>query len=203
MWGGSNHKAGIGFLVVLIAVLGFFEVRWLVREHQYSQIASELVGREVSVHCQRSAASLVDISGFMGYVPYPADGSPADEAFLRNDTCRALGRYVSSDDVRSSPELVELMAVHVLTHEAMHMAGERVEARAECMAVQRNVDTATALGADAAQAALLASAYYELVYPDVPPEYRSELCAPGAEWDEGLPGAPWTAGNVEIPATGS
>jgi hypothetical protein len=85
------------------------------------------------------------------------------------------------------------VAVHVLTHEAMHLAGLVGEAAAECAAVQRDAHTARLLGAAPADAAALAAAYWHGVYPQMPDSYRSGDCRPGGAMDERRPDAPWLA----------
>lgn len=73
----------------------------------------------------------------------------------------------------------------------MHLAGQRNEAAAECMAMQRNHLTARALGATTEQAHAAARAYYARLYPLVPDQYRDAECRPGGGLDEGLPDPPW------------
>jgi hypothetical protein len=85
----------------------------------------------------------------------------------------------------------EVIAVHVLTHEAMHMRGETNEATAECEAVQRDRTTAALLGATPRQADELARTYWLTVYPDMPADYSSAECRPGGALDEGLTTAAW------------
>jgi hypothetical protein len=86
-----------------------------------------------------------------------------------------------------------VVAVHVLTHEAMHLAGVVDEAAAECAAVQRDAHTARLLGAAPADAAALATSYWQRVYPHMPDGYRSGDCRPGGAMDEGRDDAPWLA----------
>jgi hypothetical protein len=83
--------------------------------------------------------------------------------------------------------------VHVLTHEAMHLAGRLGESEAECAAVQRDAHTARLLGAEPADAAGLAATYWREVYPLMPDRYRSEQCQAGGSMDERRADAPWLA----------
>ncbi|MGB8651524.1 MAG: hypothetical protein WCD35_12785, partial [Mycobacteriales bacterium] len=89
------------------------------------------------------------------------------------------------------PTMDEAVAVHVLTHESMHMRGQTNEALAECEAVQRDEITAHELGASVEQARRLARVYWLLVYPRMPEDYFSRDCRPGGPLDEGLASAPW------------
>ena len=94
---------------------------------------------------------------------------------------------------RHRPSRDQVLAVHVLTHEAMHLSGRLDEAAAECAAVQRDARTARLLGAGPADAAGLAASYWREVYPLMPDRYRSEQCRPGGSMDERLADAPWLA----------
>jgi hypothetical protein len=103
--------------------------------------------------------------------------------------CRALSSYVRSGGLNPSRE--EMIAVHVLTHESMHMSGVRSEAESECRAMQRDARMAILLGATRLDARSLASWYWKEVYPRMSPAYRSEDCGPGQALDAGLPEPPW------------
>lgn len=160
-----------------------------VQEHRLSRVASQLVGHSVSVHCQSTAGAIVDMGSELGYVPYDADGAPLPRTTIKRDPCKALRHYVAGG--RRSPSYDEVVAVHVLTHEAMHMRGATDEAVAECEAVQRDAVTARLLGATPEQARALAVQYWRTVYPRMDEGYVSRDCAPGAPWDERLDTAPW------------
>ena len=81
-----------------------------------------------------------------------------------------------------------MIAVHVLTHEAMHLAGHTDESAA----VQRDARTTRLLGAPPGEALALAASYWRTVYPATPGGYRAATCRPGGAKDERLPDAPWT-----------
>ncbi|MGH2697831.1 MAG: hypothetical protein ACRDJL_01355 [Actinomycetota bacterium] len=83
------------------------------------------------------------------------------------------------------------MAVHVLSHEAIHMSGVSNEAQTECMAMQRDTEMAQLLDAPPRAAGALAIAYWRDVYPSMPAGYRSDECGPGLALDGGRPDAPW------------
>lgn len=187
-WVVTRKGLAITVAALLVCVsLGGLEGRLALREHRWSVAASELLGQDVDVHCQRMLAYAIDVSPILGYVPYdPETGGPAREAYLRRDTCDALAAYDPA-----APTREQVQALHVLTHEAMHMGGQRDEARAECEAVQRDVSMAMLLGATRDQASALSDAYWPEIHRTLPPNYQSANCGPGAEWDEGLDTAPW------------
>jgi hypothetical protein len=177
-------------LLVLTAVLAAIPgAERKMQEHQLARIASELAGRHVSVHCQAGAEAFVAAGSELGWVPFCADGVPEPRTLIKRAQCLDLKGYVKH---RASPSWDEMVAVHVLTHEAMHMRGEPNEAVAECEAVQRDALTATRLGASPQQAHALAVRYWQQVYPRMPDEYVTDGCAPGGSLDEHLPTSPWS-----------
>jgi sirohydrochlorin ferrochelatase len=150
-----------------------------------------LAGARVAVRCQSLGGAFVDGGPELGYVRWRADGSPEPWALIKRDQCHHLAAYVRSGARR--PTRDQVVAVHVLTHEAMHMSGRLDEAVAECAAVQRDAQTARLLGARPADAAALAAAYWENIYPLMPDRYRSGECRQGGAMDERLADAPWLA----------
>ena len=78
----------------------------------------------------------------------------------------------------------------MLTHEAMHIAGEFNEQRADCGAFQRNHVTASLLGVPTAVATRNAIDVHRK-RPTHNPKYYSVECRPGGDLDERLPGAVW------------
>jgi len=158
-------------------------------EHRLAATASVLAGHPVDVHCQTLDQSWVSAHGELGYVEVGPDGRPQRRTVIALQACDDLSGWLGSD--RRTPTRDQVIAVHVLTHEAMHMAGELDEARAECLAVQRDALTARLLGDTPAQALALARQYWRTVYPQLPDDYRSSDCGPGLPLDAHLPDAPW------------
>ena len=179
-------------LLLALAVAG--AVPGLLRasqERRLGRAASVLAGARVAVRCQSLGGAFVDGGPELGYVRWRADGRPEPWALLKRDQCRHLGAYLRSGKRRPSRD--QVLAVHVLTHEAMHLSGRLDEAAAECAAVQRDAHTARLLGAAAADAAGLALAYCRDLYPLMPDGYRSSECRSGGALDERLADAPWPA----------
>ena len=132
------------------------------------------MGAPVRVRCQTLGAEMVDVGSELGYVKWGADGVPEHSTLIKRAPCERLHDYLSSAKTR--PSLEEVVAVHVLTHESMHMRGLTGEAQAECAAVQRDAQTALLLGANDADATALARRYWEEVYPRMPDDYRTSDC---------------------------
>lgn len=181
--------------VVLLLGLGLAAAVPVVRHHRLesrlSAVASVLVGQPVRVHCQTTGAEMVDVGAELGWVSYGPDGRPEHATLIKHAQCGDLAAYLGSD--HADPSDAEVVAVHVLSHEARHMAGTTSEALAECQAVQRDAETARLLGATDVQGAELARRYWRTVYPRMSADYVSGDCAGGGPWDERLPGAPWAA----------
>ena len=173
-------------LAVLAATPGVLRARL---EHRLSAVASAVAGRAVHVRCQALGGAFVDAGAELGYVQYRADGTPVDWTLLKRDQCNDLADYLASN--KRAPSIKQLIAVHVLTHEGMHLAGITVEALAECAAMQQDAYTARLLGASAGDAHALAVQYYERVYPRMAEDYRSADCRPGGDLDENSEDAPW------------
>jgi hypothetical protein len=183
---------GVGLLVVLavgVAVPSYLRHR---EEDQLSVVATQLAGVQAKVHCQTIGAELVDVGSELGWVKWGPDGVPEHQTLIKHGPCRALHAYMASSKQQPSDD--EVIAVHVLTHESMHMRGMTDEAEAECAAVQRDARTARLLGADAAAATALAHRYWTQMYPQMPDGYRSGYCSAGGSLDEHLPDAPWSSG---------
>jgi hypothetical protein len=178
-----------GIPVVLTLVTGVPAARHAWLEHRLDGVAGQLVGAPVSVRCETLGQAWTDAHSELGYVRFGADGRPEPAATITWQACSDLRSWSGSD--HEHPTLQQIVAVHVLTHEAMHMAGLRDEARTECAAVQRDVRTAQLLGAGTDQARALAAAYWGQVYPRMSEDYRTVECGPDAPLDEHLDEAPW------------
>lgn len=144
-------------------------------EARLSAVASVLVGVPVVVHCQTAGQELVDIGSELGHVRYDASGVPERATLIKRAPCAQLASYLRS--AHADPPREQVVAVHVLSHEARHMAGTTSESQAECEAMHRDAQAAQLLGANPAQADALARTYRDQVYPDMPDEYRLPDCA--------------------------
>jgi hypothetical protein len=164
-------------VIVLVVCGGAALTPWFLRvrlEGRLSAAASEVAGFEVDVHCQSLGEAFTDVGAEYGYVAFGPDGIPEHRTLIKRDQCGALSDYIRSD--KGSPTRDEVVAVHVLTHETIHMTGVTSEAETECLAVQRDAEMAQALGASLDGARSLAVAYWTTVYPHMPEDYRSEEC---------------------------
>jgi hypothetical protein len=167
---------------------------WVLRvrlEGRLGAAASQVAGHDVEVHCQSFGEAFTDVGAELGYVRFGPDGRPEPRTLIKRDQCGDLSDYLGSD--KSDPSREQIVAVHVLTHETVHMIGEKNEARTECLAVQMDAKMARALGASPGDARMLAARYWREVYPSMPDEYRSGDCGPDLPLDIASPDAPWAA----------
>ena len=179
--------------VVLLVLAGSAALApWIMRERledRLAKAASKVAGMTVDVHCQSFGEAFTDVGAELGYVKWGPDGVPERHTLIKRDQCGDLSDYLSSD--KDTPTRDQVVAVHILSHETVHMMGEKNEAVTECLAMQRNAEMAQALGASPEHARALAAAYWEDVYPSMPDDYRSNECGPGLNLDAGLPDPPW------------
>jgi hypothetical protein len=180
-------RVGVSLAVVLTCAVPV--VRHLMLERRLSQAAGRLVGDRVGITCQTLSQSWLDTHAELGYVRIDARGRPERRATIALNACRDLTSWLRSD--HRHPSEAQVIAVHVLTHEAMHMKGILEEDLAECAAMQEDRRTALFLGATDLQARTLATRYWSEVYPRMPGSYRSAECRAGGALDRGGPDAPW------------
>lgn len=158
-------------------------------EGRLSHSASTLVGMHVEVDCQTLTGSALDMGRELGYVKWGPDGIPEHKTLIKHVQCNDLHSYLDSSKLH--PSAAEVLAVHVLTHESMHMSGITSEFIAECDAMQHDTAMAEDLGAPPVAAHALARTYWLTVYPDMPDGYQSGDCRPGGSLDLHLAAAPW------------
>jgi hypothetical protein len=187
-------------LMLAIAALSVCGVGFVLHERKsalerhLSQVATELGGRHVHVHCQSFAGNLIDVSGEAGTVRFDASGIPSDTTDLKRPICAALERF--PHDVTSTgfacvyantdcPQKIweDVLAVHTLAHEVWHLHGISNEARTECYALQTTARAAELFGADPAAAQAAADYAYARFYPSLPDEYREPDCGNGGPLD--------------------
>lgn len=178
---GRPNAVALSLVVVPLAILGVREANDRHLQQQLSAAATVLAGQPVRVECQTLSGSWVDGSSWLGHVDYSADGRPDGIVHLAHATCNRLDDWLDGDRGAGSEE--QVVAVHVLAHEAEHAAGERSEAIAECRSLQRTTEAARLLGAVTEQAEQVAAAYARDVYPRMGDDYRSADCRNGAPLD--------------------
>lgn len=140
-------------------------------EARLADAASLVAGLQVHVDCQEPFFGELFVTRRNGSVDARSDGTMDDVAHLARGTCAAADSW-PDDDTDDA-----FIAVHVLTHEAGHVRGERNEAATECWATQHSAAVAEALGASRSQAERRALWYFRSVYPRLTDTYRDSGCA--------------------------
>ncbi|MDQ1539374.1 MAG: hypothetical protein QOH29_100 [Actinomycetota bacterium] len=188
---------GVSSCMVLAVAASFPIVDRATLEGRLSHAASTLIGIHVRVTCQTLTGSAVDMGRELGFVKWGADGVPEHKTLIKHDQCNDLSAYLDSS--KEHPSAAQVLAVHVLSHESMHMSGTTTEAVAECHAMQHDAALAVDLGASPSAAHALAVRYWQTVYPNMADNYRSNDCGPGAGLDLHLPDAPWSPDSFPSP----
>lgn len=145
---------------------------------------------DATVHCNTIFDTFFDPSVFSAGHANIETG----EIAFQHPWCGRLMDYLNHPEGASAEETDSL---HILVHEAMHIRGERNEARADCQAIQRDYRASKLLGIPDAVAKKNSKVYYLGEYQNrsrqggYSSQYYSEQCAPGRELDEKLPDATW------------
>lgn len=166
---------GVAALVTWTALAGLSGYHEL-RHHHAQALATDatrLASGDPTARavCRRTTVDWLDLSGTLGFVRYDDPST----SLLRASTCRDLGSWLWSS--KHSPSLDEVVAVHVVSHEAQHVAGEFDEGLAECGALRWDAAVAERMGASARQASALAERYVAEVYPYQRDEYLRDCAA--------------------------
>jgi len=177
----------IGLAIIAVPLVVFFwtERQWISAEHEFSAVARSIEPVAPGVHCQRLGESFTYAGAELGHVEFDGDGIPTGPAWISYETCQNLAAYWRSSPAQKSVlNLDQVVAVHVLSHESMHLKGIGSESVAECDAMQRDARTAEQLGATPQQARALQVTYWVEVYPHMPSDYMSADCRENGRLDK-------------------
>ena len=176
---GRGFRAVVAGVLVLTALTAWsFEIG----QYRRQALATEALGvlsevKGVRADCERYTEELFNLSQYQGYVYY--DGSGV--AHLKRNVCKDLWGYAHGG--QANPTEGQILAVHIVAHETQHINGVRVEAVAECTAVQLNYLVAEKLGATPEQARELQRRYFVEDYPRQSSDYISSDCREGGALD--------------------
>lgn len=181
----------IAITAALAILLAWSPVKLWLFERALTQHARVLSGNsKAHVHCNTVFDSFFDPNYlFAGHASFETG-----RIVFQRGWCERLMDHLAE------PEKADrhgIFSVQLFAHEAMHIRGERNEAKTECQAIQRYYRTARMLGIPSQIAARNGMLYYTEWYPQrqgasFSDHYYSPLCAPGNEWDENLPDSTWT-----------
>jgi hypothetical protein len=167
---------GIAIVLVPLVVLFWTERQWVTAEKKFTAVALSIEPVAAGVHCQRLGESFVSVGSDLGHVDFE-DGVPSGPAVISYQTCNDLAAYWRSTvREKDTPPIEQVIAVHVLTHESVHLTGSLTESITECRAVQRDAVVAQRLGATKEQGRALALRYWTEVYPHLSDDYVTRDC---------------------------
>ncbi len=189
--GGAFPAVSVGSCAVIAVVATLPVVVRANLDGRLGQAASKLIGIPVEVNCQTLTGSALDLGSELGWVAWGPDGRPEHKTLIKHQQCNDLQAYLDSN--KRNPSDAQVQAVHVLTHESMHMAGNTNEAVTECYATQHDTQMAELLGASPEQAVQLAVRYWRTFYPRMPDAYTSADCRPGGRLDLHLATPAWAS----------
>ena len=182
--GRSVPWIGLALIVLPLVALGWTERQWISAEQHFSAVVRTLQPLAPGVHCQRLGESFTANAWELGHVMFE-DGVPTGPAVLSYQACQDLTSYWrSSSQEKSNPTREQIIAVHVLSHEAVHLNGIMNEALTECSAMQRDAAVAQRLGATPAQGRVLAERYAGAIYPMMPSDYVTKDCVKDGPLDK-------------------
>lgn len=179
-WHGGTRFPWWGILAVVVVLVPsvFFEARWLYTQYQASTVTKLVSDRaDTKTVCQRAGATFINPptnnAGFVKWEENDERGS-GSTALLKYETCRDFRDWLFSG--KTNPSDKQISAVHIVVHEAFHVAGETNEARTECSSILALPAIAQKLGASATQAEAMSERYTTAIYPHLSAEYLTD-CA--------------------------
>jgi hypothetical protein len=183
----SPRALAVGALVLALPGLPWMHARSqrIGVEHRAAQVASAMTNRSIAIHCPGPIRRRMMYEIHEGSVWFDADGVPADETKLSANTCDGLRTVIDHGPSLDFSCLVTgcgtrerqaAQALAVLTHEIMHLRGERDEAMTECKARGRVAWVAGQLGVSAAGGAQVAAWQATAWEQMLPPAYRGARC---------------------------
>lgn len=184
----SPRALAIGALVLAVPGLPWMHARSqrIAVEDRAARIASAMTNRDISVHCPGPIRRRMMYEIHEGSVWFDADGVPASATSLSAGTCDGLEVAIDhgpaldfsclAADACGKREAQAARALAVLTHEIMHLRGERDEAMTECRARGRVADVAAQLGIPAAGGAQIAAWQATTWQAMLPDAYRGARC---------------------------
>jgi hypothetical protein len=171
------------FMIPLVSLLflplGIMEFRWSLMEAKLGTVVSEISGKKAgTVHCQRLSEAFFDTK--VSVAGHVSSDNP-HIAVVNYEQCQQIFSWLERG--KKTPSEEQLKALHVFTHESVHVSGEYNEAVTECTAINRDYLTVKALGGSEEDGHHMAMVYYKTVWPDMPKEYILQGCEINPKFD--------------------
>jgi hypothetical protein len=169
----------VSLCAVLLAFLGWQEMRWQFVQTEGSRaVRSVSLNKEGTLRCQRFSEAFFDINTSRAGM---VSSARPNEAVVNYEQCLDLMDWMSGDKKSATPKQVQ--ALHVLTHEAVHVSKEYNEAVTECTAMNRDYLTVQALGGSKELMSTMPQQYYKEFFPRMSSEYTLPGCLISPEFD--------------------
>lgn len=162
-----------GLSMLVLGIFGWQEFKWQQVEIQGTNAVKEVsLNKEGHLRCQRLSEAFFDVNTTRAG---SVSSEHPNEAVVNYEQCLDLMGWLNSD--KTSVEPKQLQALHVLTHEAVHVSGEYNESVTECAAINRDSITVKELGGSSSVMEEVPTRYYKEFFPRMPSEYKLPDCA--------------------------
>ena len=189
-----NPESSVPYAVVLVLIalaFAYIPIRYWFFERGLTEKARALSENSMAhVHCNTMADTIFDRNVFAaGHAQFETG-----RIVFQYPWCARLMDHVKRPQ-RPSDE--ELFSMQIFAHEAMHIRGERDEAKTECQAIQRFARASMLFGISEDIARVNGMAYFNNYYQqraqhgEMSSQYFSPECAPGKALDERLFDSTW------------
>lgn len=172
--GAAVPKKALIVLSVLLLLFGGLEARWQYFQWRGSEVVKAVSGNpNGTLECQRMLPSFFDMDS--ASLAGKVSSLDPNVAHLKNGQCNEIFWWMQS----GSPDTVsgkQIVALHVLTHESVHVSGQFSESIAECTALQRDPLAVTTLGGSNEVAHVVQSEYFKQVFPNLSDAYKLKDC---------------------------
>lgn len=184
IWDTLVRKNSLNWLMIplvslLFLPLGLMELRWSMMEAKLSSVVDDISGRKGGkVHCQRLSEAFFDTK--VSVAGHVSSDNP-NTAVVNYEQCQHIFAWLERG--KAEPSREQTHAIHVLTHEAVHVSGEYNESITECTAINRDYLTVKHLGGSEEMGRHIASSYYATIWPDMSKEYILDGCTIDPKFD--------------------
>jgi len=181
---GQRHKFDLKvcFYLFFTVFFAYFPISKFLFENKMSKAVKVVTGYSPIFFCQGLVDSMFNKSA-LGFVDLSQN-----KLYLTYSTCKFLKSYVEDPN---DANMSEIIAVHVLSHEAAHVMGFLDEKRTECVAFQKNHEFFRSLGANKDNSEVYALMAYKNIPNPKNINYYSKECRPGGALDQKYPNAIW------------
>jgi len=169
----------VSLCAILLAITGFQEYKWqMVQVKGTEAVKAVSLNKDGYLQCQRFSEAFFDIhTTRLGSV----SSAHPNRAVVNYEECLEIQDWLAGNKSSATPK--QLQALHVLTHEAVHVSKEYNEAVTECTAVNRDHLTAKAMGGSKQFVQEMPQRYYTEFFPRMRSDYILAGCTISPEFD--------------------